>query len=363
LDEYSWASAVGRIRVLERSLLPKTVLLSLAESRDLSAVLAALRDTPYGPYLSGLENEEAFEEPLEKFLKDDFRYIEEMSPEPMLLVAFRGRYDFHNLKVLAKARLLGTRSAREALSILGNLDPQELQGKLPDMAEVRDDSKNVLEDLLDENRLQDQKRVALDREVAAIWATYREVQGSGLQRDEGRSWLEIDGFIDCAYYAWTGQIYRRLGYQGIWEFFQSEVDLVNLKMAVRGKRLGVSEPLYRRIVLPYGTIPREALADAYGKDLSDLTRLYARTSWAFLASQGVSLLERKESLTRWEKGCDNALIEVVRQFRTYPLGPEPAVGYMAGREVEVRNLRIILTGKQSLVSSQEISERLRDTYA
>jgi V/A-type H+-transporting ATPase subunit C len=76
----------------------------------------------------------------------------------------------------------------------------------------------------------------------------------------------------------------------------------------------------------------------------------------------MKLVAEGSSLTRWEKACDDALMSVIKQARYSPLGPEPAYGYVFGREIETRNLRVILSGKQSQVSPKEISERLREPY-
>ena len=78
---------------------------------------------------------------------------------------------------------------------------------------------------------------------------------------------------------------------------------------------------------------------------------------------GVCPWHRGEPLTGWERECDNAMVKLVRDARKISLGPEPVFGYMFGRELEVRNLRIILSGKQSLIPEHEISERLRESYA
>jgi V/A-type H+-transporting ATPase subunit C len=81
-----------------------------------------------------------------------------------------------------------------------------------------------------------------------------------------------------------------------------------------------------------------------------------------LAERGAALCLKKESLTKWERACDDALMAVVRKARFFALGPEPVFGFIFAKEMETRNLRVILSGKQSSVPKEEISERLRDPY-
>ena len=48
--------------------------------------------------------------------------------------------------------------------------------------------------------------------------------------------------------------------------------------------------------------------------------------------------------------------------RTVPFGIEVPMGYIAAREWELTNLRIILSGRQAGLSADAIRERLRDSY-
>lgn len=381
MDEFAWASTVGRIRILEQTFMPRSYLLSLAEARDLAAVVGALRDSPYGPYLSRTENEDTLERALERFLRDQFQMVESMSPETAFTDIFRLRYDFHNLKVLARARFLGEVPAEEAFSHLGSIDTGVLSEILSNVEKRglsreksdKDSSLDVGANALQEEsshpghyrlKLVERALTGLSRNIEEIRKSFLDQSSAGPDRSK-YLWMLMDGFIDCAYYQLAGEVYRRLAYEGVLELFRSEVDLVNLKMFLRAKRQRLPAETFSQIILDSGFAPRSLLENAYAskESLARLIEVFKETPWASLASEGAQLLERGESLTKWEKQCDNALIAVARKFKTYPMGPEPAVGYLFGREVEVKNLRIILTGKESQVSSQEISERLRDSYA
>ena len=117
------------------------------------------------------------------------------------------------------------------------------------------------------------------------------------------------------------------------------------------------------VFLEGGSVCQGALLEAYpGQSLDGLVRAYDGTSLRDLAERGREVLDDGSSMTAWEKECDNFFMEVVKKAKTVPMGPEPAFGYIYGREIEARNLRVILSGKQSSVPSKQISERLREPY-
>ena len=62
-------------RSLENKLLTKEKLLSIAETKDYSAALAALRDTEYGQYLDLAEGTRDYELMLGRALQDMYRNV------------------------------------------------------------------------------------------------------------------------------------------------------------------------------------------------------------------------------------------------------------------------------------------------
>ncbi|MGE5579837.1 MAG: V-type ATPase subunit [Bacillota bacterium] len=349
MDEYIWASAVGRVRIKEKELLSRALLQQAAEAPDFASALATLRDTYYGPYVSGLSGRDDFIAALERALNGAYDYAMSIAPVHILLTAFRGRHDFHNLKVLAKVAYGTGKGYEQAFSNTGNFSPEGLQ-------------KLLLAPKVD---LGEGARADLKVEITALRKTNEEAMNL-IASSEGLSpasvALLVDSLIDRAYYRWASSLYRRYGHPGLREFLSAEIDQLNLRVAVRATRLRIGSPYYANMVLPGGTVRAEKLSSAYEAGISDVAALYKGTPWAELAKEGAEICLTEQSLTRWEKACDDALMAVVRKARFFSLGPEPVFGYIYGKEAETRNLRVILSGKQSTVSAQEISERLRDPY-
>ena len=63
-----------------------------------------------------------------------------------------------------------------------------------------------------------------------------------------------------------------------------------------------------------------------------------------------------------EKEADNFWLQKAKAAKYVPFGAPVLVGYMIALEYEVKNIRIILAGKDAGLSAETIKERLRETY-
>ena len=352
MDEYSWASAVGHIRVREKDFLSRAALVQMAEATGLDAALAALRDTSYGPYVSALADKNTFPSALEKALSAAYEYVYGISPDPLPVTVFRARHDFHNLKVLCKVGCLDGSGSSQAFTKGGNFDPAAFTPEDPPVLEAPDVVETVRRDLIIEMRA---GRDAYRNAISMVEKDKHRVPADRLA-------LQVDSLIDVAYYDWASSTVRRSGHEGLIGFLAAEVDVLNLKVSMRAFRLGIGVELYRDIALRGGSVESSELSEAFARSPAAVAAVFRTTRWAPLAEAGAAAVAARHSLTSWEKSCDDALMAVVRKARYFSLGPEPVFGFIFGKEAEVRNLRVILSGKQSAVSTQEISERLRDPY-
>jgi V/A-type H+-transporting ATPase subunit C len=89
--------------------------------------------------------------------------------------------------------------------------------------------------------------------------------------------------------------------------------------------------------------------------------------WAKLRSTDyLTLSERVEqsdgSLTAVERIADNFWMDMIRETKFIPVGLEVMVSFLLAHEYEVKNLRIVLAGKEAGIASETIRERIRDSY-
>ena len=350
MNDYLWANPVGRIRFIEKTLLTRSDLMRVLEAPTLESAQSALRDSYYGPYVSKLDNSNDFEPALEAAMKGIYEGILEIAPEPIIIDAYRARYDFHNLKVILKAEVLDVAPDDSAFSQLGNFDLVALdnliaQARKEDDATLRAKKKKRLQ--TDDPR--EKSLYAIGLEIEEV---YRDIRNVSLTRS--LSPFEVDSHIDKSYYSWIGNLYRRHGYYFLIEFIQREIDILNMKMLMRSYRLKISPDDFAKAVLEGGTIKSDLLVSAFAQGPKGVYAVYQGSELEKLAGRGLSFVEKNEPLTRWEKDCDDAISEIVKEAGKVALGPEPVFGYVFGREIETKNLRIIFSGKQSSVPESKI---------
>ncbi len=346
MDEYGWASAVGKLRILEKGFLTRTDLSQLASSGSLSSALSALRDSGYGPFVSSVPMED-FDSALQMALQSEYNTIMSLAYEPFIIVAFRARHDFHNLKVYAKSDRLGMALETQALSPAGNLSPDGLGVLCRAFHWGGSETNGPL--------------ALLGKDIRRIYGETAKFSGDSDESDAVLA-LKMDAWIDKMYFSWYREKLGKLGYETLDGFVSLEIDITNLRMFLRARKQGIPQAIMGEVFLSDGSISKDRLSAAFGASGLEGLSIYAGTVLDGLAGLGKEAFLSGAGLTSWERQCDDFFTKYVKRAKNVPMGPEPAFGYIYGREIEARNLRVILSGKQSSVSSEEILERLREPY-
>lgn len=328
--------------MLERGLLTKTQLGQIASSGSLESALGALRDTVYGPFVARHRAQDV-ELALQDALAWEYRQLASMAPEPEVVVVFRARHDFHNLKVHAKSRRLGISAVEEAFSPMGNVQCHELERLCSSVDDGGERPEGFVETALAE----------------AYCGTKSAVEG--FETETARA-LGLDAWVDRSYFAWYRRSLKRLGYEILDRFVSSEIDVTNLRIFFRGVRQGIPCTIMERLFLEGGTVSPDLLKNGFPQDLKALFSGFKGTPFEGLARQGAESAESGLSFGAWEKKCDDELMNYIKRAKTVPMGPEPAFGYLYGKETEVRNLRSILSGKELLLPPEAMLGRLREPY-
>ena len=91
-------------------------------------------------------------------------------------------------------------------------------------------------------------------------------------------------------------------------------------------------------------------------------QIYGPTRFAQAAEAGEAAL-KGGSLTEFEKRCDDAVSDYLAGAQMIPFGEAPLLAYLAARETEYTNIRILLMGRTAGLSPEVIRSRLRRTCA
>lgn len=140
------------------------------------------------------------------------------------------------------------------------------------------------------------------------------------------------------------------------DYAETAVALADIKIAVRAQKTGKSLEFMEHAMAACASVNVRGLSKAALGDRADIADYLRRTSYA----AGAEAL--MNSLSDFEKWCDNRIIQVLQPQKYQTFGIGPIMAYIIARQGEIKNVRIILTGKRNDVSDAIIRERIREMY-
>ena len=325
LTDYLYLSAY--LRAKEATLLRRERLERMAAAPDADEAAKVLTECGY-PDLEGASDEEleaAFGARRAAILSD----IESLCPEKALVDAARLRFDYHNAKVLVKGEAAGS-AGEELMSDCGRIPAEKLR-------EAFD---------------QDNWR-AVPRELAQAIRDARNT----LARTSNPQLTDMG--LDKAYYRELLSLTETLSSDFYTRYVRLNIDMSNLRSAVRCLRGHMDEGVLSAAVIEGGNIPAGPMVRrVYGDGIA---ATFAGKALEEPAALGEAAAEGAP-LTPFERACDNALIRFLDGAKYVSIGSEAVVAYLASIEGEIVAARMILQGKRGGVTNEALRERLRESY-
>ncbi|MGM0651178.1 MAG: V-type ATP synthase subunit C [Bacillota bacterium] len=331
IDDTIYAYAVGRIRALETRLVDRARLERMIDASSAEEALKVLAESDYANAIAELADVHDFESILAAELKNTYDLILDISPRPELISIMALRYDVHNLKVLFKAKYLGVKS--DLLMPVGSLDLDKME-----FAVAEDDYRDLSPML---------RQAAED--IGEDFLVNRDPQ-------------VIDLYLDRVLYDQLVTSAREKGVKFLEGLFVRQIDLTNLRSLVRVKRMGLDRELLKKIFLPHGSIQLDRLIAMLDEPLESLITVLSMSDYADLAAEGVRDWIDKGTASRLEKLSDDYITAYLKRSKWTPFGLDPLVGYLWAKEIEIKNIRLVLVGKINQLPAEAIRERIRDVY-
>ena len=129
---------------------------------------------------------------------------------------------------------------------------------------------------------------------------------------------------------------------------------------VRSLRMGKSPQFLSPVLVEGGEVPTEEILAISAESGAGLAERWAATPLGKAAESGAEAL-KGGALTEFEKRCDDAVSAYLSDARFVPFGEEPVLAYLAAREAEFTNLRILLLGRSMGLEAEVIRSRLRQS--
>ena len=319
----------ARVKAMETGLLSRERMEQILEAKSDEEAAKILQECGY-PELDAADPE-AMDAALSAAREETLSDVMDGAPEPRYIELFKLKYDYHNVKALLKAEAMGT-SADRMLMDMGRVPAAVLKeavrtGELDELPPMLASAVAEAREILDTTRDPQLSDIALDR-----W-TYADM--AALAEDTNSDFLR--------------------GYVAV------QIDAANLRALVRTVRMGKSPEFLRGVLIEGGEIPTDGILTLSANHGSGMSEVYGPTRFAAAAEAGAEAL-RGGPLTEFEKLCDDAVGDYLAGAQYVPFGEAPLVGYLAARETEYTNLRILLMGRGAGLPADVIRSRLRAGY-
>lgn len=310
---------IGVIRAKETRLFDRKKFEQFISSRDAKELVSALHDTDYGKYFTSIKSYLQYEEALLNARIDLYKEIENFIYEEELIDVLRSQFDFHNITVLLKGKIADM-DFRSFCLPLGTIPINELESIFKEESY---------------NRLPVHLREAVHEGIETYFTHHHNIQLLNLCIDskmaEYQTTFTKNDFL--------------IGYYKRW------IDVTNLKTILRLFFLNRYKELIQFALLPGGYIEKEEIIEKKLESVESLDDIYHRSIYR-------DLLEQRESFSLVEQNALLLLLSYMRSVAYESIGVEPVISYLLMKENEIRNLRLIFTGKINDVEDSILKEKL-----
>lgn len=172
----------------------------------------------------------------------------------------------------------------------------------------------------------------------------------------------VDFILDRACFADMLSNAQGTGTELAEKLVRTKIDLVNIMTCVRILRMRIGHAaagLLADAVIDGGYLDTDTFRRAISSDEAKFSDELKYTDSYYPLSQYIGT---GDTLAALERQCDNKWISVAKEAKQVPFGAPVLIGYMAALEYQVKNIRIILAGKDADLSSETLRERLRESY-
>ncbi|WP_291292647.1 V-type ATP synthase subunit C [Enterococcus sp.] len=332
MEDIKYSTLNTRIRTYEAELISRSRYERMLSANSAEEVYALLRETVYGDFINEEDRVHDFEHVLIAELKRVYENLYQLTPDPSIVDYFALRYDYQNLKVLVKAKFMEA-DFSEFLVPIGTMPLSNLK----ELVYTR------------KSEIAEPPMIACIDEVFSYIENYHEIQSIDIIFDN-HFWEHL----------WSiGKRYDDVFLQGI---IQRQVDIFNISTALRCFAMNRHRGFISAVLADNGTLPAKELLEAITTSLEVFVQYLQNTPYKELINHSYDELVEKKTLNTFDLRKDNFLMGKLKEQKIVPFGPSAMIGYLYAKEIESKNLRIILIGKINKVPEETLRSRVRDTY-
>jgi len=332
MDSMVFTQVIPRIRVLETKLLDKTKLERIIDSSSGEEALKILGETEYSNVMGNVKRIEDYEEILSSELKRVYKLLYEISPIKSVVDVMSIKYDYHNIKVLIKEKILN-KDFSNMLVPVGKVDISKLKNAIDN--DYYRDLNSVMRKYIEE-----------------VFKDYENT------KDPQR----IDIILDKGMFEELLILDKEIEDKFLHKYITTLIDTTNLKTLFRVKKQGKGREFFSEVLILGGTIDKDKLFALLNDSAENISSKLSYTDYSEILKIGIEAYVKNGSSALFEKLSEDYIMKLMKNAKYVSFGIEPILAYVYAKETEIKLLRIIIVGKLNNIASEVIRERLRDSY-
>ncbi|MBU0706259.1 V-type ATPase subunit [Patescibacteria group bacterium] len=330
-DNSKYAYIVGRLRALETQMVDQSALDRLLEAPGASEAFRTLNDLPLVAGSMGDYGVQDFNKTLVGALQEVKRLLLSMAPYPEVLDFLWHKYDFHNAKIILKAKLSGH-------------DYQEVGHALSPLGRISADNW--------ERHLMEGEKIGLTEDLSKMVRVVSE------DYEKNGDLTVISSVLDQHYLEELEKIARRMGSPLILSYLKRLIDFSNLLAFIRVQETKKDEAVLARVLVKGGYIPFGVFAEAYGRSYEDLRSTLEKKIGGDDLTHSLSKFMDHKMLISAEKKAQELQQEFMSYSKQISFGPEPVFAFFWRFENHMMIIRAILVGKLNGLSNEIIQNHV-----
>ncbi len=321
-DDASYAFAAGEIKSVEGRLFSKTQIERFPEI-SIEEILRTLQDSGYS--FDSFDPADV-EKGLEEKRLSSMLFFEERMLNNNILLFFKAKHDFHNIKIIKKSILAGNADYQRLL-LPGTIhsDMLELSLKTGDYEKLPFYMKSLFPDIVN------------------VFTDINQI-------------FDMENFIDKIYFKESSSIVKKSKSKWMEHYLKTLIDITNIKNYIRYIRMKKSHKGFDKIVLDGGYITESFYLkekEAMSSLIKDLPEKYRE-----IMIEGLKVIEENRSFASVEKNAENLFDEILESVRYDISSAEMLIAYYLRQQREINLVSLILFAKFGGMPDKEIKEYL-----
>ena len=311
-----------------------------------SEIAKFLQDSNYKKEINELATEysgaDLLELALNRSLAESFKKLIRIAPYELslLIKEYAKRKDIEDIKTILRGKFTNANEKLilNSITAAGALSHNFLASLL---------KKESIEEILKDNKLVD----------------FYLFKGALKDFNEKKSLVAIENVFDKNYYSHLMQFSKILPEEGALfrSFLVKEVDIINILTLLRLKKSKFLKESIKDFMISTGGKLRDSkiMALAALEDLNQLAKALENTEYKSVIRKGIDEFNKTSSLIVLETELYKHLLkESILLLHQHPLSIDVILGYMFAKDIEIRNLKIIVKGKQLGLKEEFIESQL-----